>query len=146
LTQQIKAKETELDNLLDGEEMWWKQRSRADWLQHGNKNTKFFHLKASQRRKRNKITEIRDNQGNNWTDHDDIERVFLDHFKLLFQTQPTQDIANIVAVVKDKLNNDMKDYLNTEFQEIEVYNAIKDMKSMAAPGPDGLPTLFYHTY
>jgi hypothetical protein len=145
-TQQIKAKETELENLLDGEEMWWKQRSRVDWLQHGDKNTKFFHLKASKRRKRNKITEIRDNQGNKWTAHDDIERVFLDHFKTLFQTQSTHDITNTVSVVKDKLNTDMKHYLSVDFEEIEVYNAIRDMKSMAAPGPDGLPALFYHTY
>jgi hypothetical protein len=60
LTQAIKEKEFELDKLLDGEEMWWKQRSRADWLQHGDKNTKFFHMKASQRKKRNTIKGIID--------------------------------------------------------------------------------------
>jgi hypothetical protein len=51
-----------------------------------------------------------------------------------------------VEVVKNKLDMEMKDYLGSEFQESEVYYAIKDMKSMAAPGPDGLPALFYHTY
>jgi hypothetical protein len=40
----------------------------------------------------------------------------------------------------------MKEFLSADFQEYEVYNAIKDMKSMAAPGPDGLPAIFYHTY
>ncbi|MCI30813.1 hypothetical protein A2U01_0052024, partial [Trifolium medium] len=33
----------------------------------------------------------------------------------------------------------MHDQLNTDFTEDEVFNAIKDMKSLAAPGPDGLP-------
>jgi hypothetical protein len=40
----------------------------------------------------------------------------------------------------------MYDYLNMDFTKEEVVSAIKDMKSLAAPGPDGLPALFYHTY
>jgi hypothetical protein len=145
LSQQIKDKENELDNLLDREEIWWKQRSRVDWLQHGDNNTKYFHMKASQRRKRNKITELKDCSGKSWREHTDIERILLDHFNMLFQKQQTQNIASTVEVVKDKLSQDMKEYLGTSFSELEVYNAIKDMKSMAAPGPDGLPALFYHT-
>jgi hypothetical protein len=126
--------------------MWWKQRSRADWLHLGDKNTKFFHMKASQRRKRNKIIELRDDNGTSWTDYKDIERVLLNHFNTLFQRQQTQNIESTVEVVKDKLSQDMKEYLEAAFSEFEVYNAIKEMKSMAAPGPDGLPALFYHNY
>jgi exonuclease III len=144
--QAIKDKESELDKLLDGEEMWWKQRSRADWLQHGDKNTKFFHLKASQRKKRNTIKSIMDKQGQSQTKHEDIESVLLDHFETLFKSQPTHQIQNTVEVVKNKLSNEMRNFLKAEFQDYEVYNAVKDMKSMAAPGPDGLPALFYHTY
>jgi hypothetical protein len=40
----------------------------------------------------------------------------------------------------------MYDNLNQEFTAEEVYLAIKDMKSLAAPGPDGLPAKFYHHY
>ncbi|KAK2441945.1 hypothetical protein QL285_013177 [Trifolium repens] len=60
LTQQITAKEKELDELLEKEEMWWSQRYRALWLTHGDKNTRFFHQKASHRKRRNKIEKIRD--------------------------------------------------------------------------------------
>jgi hypothetical protein len=56
----ILQKEMELDKLLESEEMWWNQRSRVLWLQHGDKNTKFFHQKATQRRKRNIIDSIMD--------------------------------------------------------------------------------------
>jgi hypothetical protein len=38
----IKEKEKELDNLLQCEEMWWSQRSRALWLKHGDKTPPFF--------------------------------------------------------------------------------------------------------
>lgn len=33
----------------------WKQRSKIQWFQQGDRNTKFYHLCASQRRMRNKI-------------------------------------------------------------------------------------------
>ena len=44
--------------LLDQEEVMWRQRSRIQWLAAGDKNTRFFHLRASQRRKRNKVSEL----------------------------------------------------------------------------------------
>ncbi|MCH81674.1 hypothetical protein A2U01_0002465 [Trifolium medium] len=40
----------------------------------------------------------------------------------------------------------MQTHLSTNFTAEEVHNAIKDMKGLAAPGPDGLPALFYHNY
>jgi exonuclease III len=90
--QQIINKEKELDDLLEKEEMWWSQRSRALWLAHGDKNTKFFHLKASQRRRKNKIEAITDPLGNIHTDRDMIEQTFLSHFQQLFTSQPTTNV------------------------------------------------------
>ena len=46
---------TEINNLLHQEELAWRQRSRAIWLPTGDKNTKFFHQRATQRKHKNQI-------------------------------------------------------------------------------------------
>lgn len=57
------ATSKQLDDLLLKQEIYWAQRSRLPWLKYGDKNTKFFHSKASQRRQRNFIQGIKNQQG-----------------------------------------------------------------------------------
>ncbi|XP_045797508.1 uncharacterized protein LOC123891638 [Trifolium pratense] len=146
LTLQIKEKEKELDNIMECEETWWKQRSRELWLKHGDKNTKYFHMKANIRRSKNKIEKITDSHGHTHTNDDGIEKVLVDHFKTLFTKQDAQAIPDTIRVVKDRINTDMYQELNRHFTKEEVFQAIKEMKALAAPGPDGLPAIFYHTH
>lgn len=48
-----KVAQKDFNGLLLKEELYWRQRSRALWLKDGDKNTSFFHKKASQRQKHN---------------------------------------------------------------------------------------------
>lgn len=43
----INALEAELDKLLEDEEIYWKQPLGENWLKRGDKNTKWFHRRAS---------------------------------------------------------------------------------------------------
>ena len=45
----------ELNNLLDSEEMLWHQRSKIYQYKKGDKNTKFFHARATDKRRKNTI-------------------------------------------------------------------------------------------
>ncbi|KAK9666631.1 hypothetical protein RND81_14G199600 [Saponaria officinalis] len=49
--------------IITQEETYWRQRSRSDFLKEGDRNTKFFHLKASGHRRRNKTTKLVDDNG-----------------------------------------------------------------------------------
>ncbi len=59
----VKNLRMEIKMLLKKEEKMWHQRSRSTWLKEGDRNTKYFHGRASQHRRRNTIKGIRDSAG-----------------------------------------------------------------------------------
>ncbi|KAL6194027.1 hypothetical protein ACLB2K_035111 [Fragaria x ananassa] len=60
---------TSLQSLLHQEELFWKQRSRVQWLKEGDRNIGFFHKKAESRRRKKALQGFFDNDGN-WKDDD----------------------------------------------------------------------------
>lgn len=60
----IKALEKDLGELLKQEETWWAQRAKVHWLKQGDLNTKIFHQRANQRKRKNHIHKIQDPMGN----------------------------------------------------------------------------------
>ncbi len=60
--QAVNGLRRELNGLREKEELFWRQRSRIAWLHEGDRNTKFFHACASQRKRTNTITALRDDK------------------------------------------------------------------------------------
>lgn len=60
---QIEDLSVEVDALWRQEESYWQQQARVKWLQEGDANTKVFHQSTLQRRRRNKVIKIKDEQG-----------------------------------------------------------------------------------
>ncbi|TYI76842.1 hypothetical protein E1A91_D06G105000v1, partial [Gossypium mustelinum] len=55
----LKETRRRLDFLYAKEESYWAQRSRSRWLREGDRNTKFFHAKATGRLKKNNIERLK---------------------------------------------------------------------------------------
>ena len=53
----------ELEDCLNKEKIYWRQKSRETWLKDGDRNTTFFHNSVKVRRATNKIFEIKDMNG-----------------------------------------------------------------------------------
>lgn len=78
--EEIQVTKLELNKMLLVEEDMWQQRSRNCWLKAGDRNTSFFHTKASNRHQRNLITRIKD-ANNVWQeDEDSLDRIFVEYF------------------------------------------------------------------
>jgi hypothetical protein len=144
--QKIKEEEKVLDELLSKEEIWWSQRAKVHWLKFGDLNNKYFHHKARQRRRKNSIYSIADNNGNIWRDDQHIHHIFTNHFQGIFTS--TKPIINPedLKVVKNKIDPNMFSYLAADYTSEEVRTAVHQLRGTSAPGPDGIPALFFHKY
>ena len=58
LGDEINQARKEINELLNSEETYWCQRSKAHWLNEVDRNTKFFHARAFERREQNTILGI----------------------------------------------------------------------------------------
>lgn len=115
-------------------------------MQLRDKNSKYFHIKASQRRRKNYISGIHDSEGQEWMDIENINKIFIDYFNVIFDSPNPDNMQASIDIVKDKIDQNKFEHLNQDFTAAEVSIAMKQMKSNAAPGLDGLPALFYQTY
>jgi len=71
----------DLKNLCNQEEIFWRQKSRIQWLREGERNTRFFQWSTIANRKHNRISSILNEDGELQTTHKDIEAVMVQHFK-----------------------------------------------------------------
>ena len=80
---------SELRCLYDKEEKMWQQQSRLQWLQNGDRNTRFFHGTATQRKQRNFIKGLREENGV-WQEDETVFSGILNRFyeKLFTSSNP----------------------------------------------------------
>lgn len=126
--------EKDLELLLEEEEKFWKIRSREDWLKWGDRNIKWFHNKANQRRKRNEIVRIRDDGGIWEEDMDKIGSIASNYFKNMFSSfSPDKDCINQVLegvnlAIQEKDNR----MLTRPFTKADIEAALKTMNPTKA--------------
>jgi hypothetical protein len=133
----------EIDEILEQDELKWRQRAKEDWLKHGDKNTKYFHACANQRSKVNKISMIEDDDGRRCTTQEEIEEAFISYFRNIFKSSSPSGIAECLDPVSMKVTQEMNSRLSKEVTSEEVKAAIFQMAPVKSPGPDGFSAIFF---
>lgn len=134
-----------LNQLLEQEEIYWKQRAKAFWLKEGDRNSKFFHASVSARKKANYISKIVDEQGVEHTDGTEMGESAVTYFESLFEPSMlnSYDTVEVLPILVDEGMNGL---LTAPFSIEEFRTAMFQMHPEKSPGPDGLNPGFYQHF
>lgn len=133
------------NRILHEQELYWLQCSRLQWLQAGDRNTKIFHRKASARHSTNSIDGLLNEHGIwcNFPSH--ILQILHNYFCSLFSAEP--------VFFECWLNFPSRTVPSTSINELiaipsedENFHSILEMGPWKAPGPNGMPAIFFKKF
>ncbi|KAK4274665.1 hypothetical protein QN277_017856 [Acacia crassicarpa] len=135
----------ELDRVLEREEQYWWQRSRNNWLGAGDRNTRFFHISTIKRRQQNRISCIRNDEGNWLYEKEDISDNIATFFQELFTTSGNNSMDTVLGFIEPSISSEMNSSLLAPVSADEIKAAAFSLGGSKAPGPDGFSGKFYHS-
>jgi hypothetical protein len=139
----VQALKSEIEALLESEDMKWKQRGKQSWYTQGDRNTPFFHAWANHRRRVNRIGKIVDENGREWKKQHEIGQAFANFFQQLYSSGEPGEVDECLHGLEARVTNDMNLNLVREFTKEEVAIALKQMHPLKSPGPDGFSACFF---
>ena len=139
----------ELDQLYSQDSHGIYVRSRAKWIEEGERNTSYFLRLEKKHQTFNNIDKVQNENGDLATNMNDILIECEKFYSNLYQTK-NPNLENIEQYLQDtpihKLNVEDKNICEGIITNAECKNVLKYMKLNKSPGIDGLSTEFYKEF
>ncbi|KAK1321772.1 hypothetical protein QJS10_CPA03g01344 [Acorus calamus] len=143
----IKAETTarmQYQSVLKTEEGFLRQKSRQQWLQLGDKNSKYFYASIKARSSRNTISCLRTTGGDLCTDPTFIKDSIVSYFTELLNRESGRQVSPLCF--PRNISMSQNDMLTENITVEEVKLAVFSLKALSSPGPDGFPARFYQRF
>jgi hypothetical protein len=131
-----------LDRLEEQRNLYWRQRAKVHWLKEGDRNTRFYHQYASERRRRSRIMRLVQEDGGVVEEEEAIKNLVANSYKDLFTSHAGTRLDELLMHVQSRVSMDMNEFLVRPFTK-EVKQGLDAIGDLKAPGADGMPSLFY---
>lgn len=125
------------------QELYWKQRSKQRWLEEGDMNTKYFHVVANHRKKKNTIYLNIDNVLTHSIE--DIKQHTTNYYKQILETKEIKYASLGPSFWEEthKVTPQENTTLTLSFSLNEIKTTLFACEPNGAPGPDGFSFKFY---
>jgi len=146
LLNEQKAAQITLEDVLDKQEAFWREKAKVKWHLEGDRNTNYFHTIAKIKSKTKQITSIRDNE-QLMTEPGQIVDHITNHFENIFCSSVVLQDSNLVEeVIPNIISESTNKMLTMIPTKAEIKNAVFALHKQGAPGPDGFGGIFFQTY
>ncbi|MCH86708.1 RNA-directed DNA polymerase (Reverse transcriptase), partial [Trifolium medium] len=133
----------EYNVIVKQEEVYWQHQSHTKWLTLGDKNTRFFHMSALQRRRKNKIAALQDNNGQWIYEENALQNLMVNFYKNLYSSSHIIDTDFPTYQTFPTIKEDDLNLLKSEITIEETKHALFSMGNLKSPGPDGFHPVFF---
>ncbi|KAG7559049.1 Reverse transcriptase zinc-binding domain [Arabidopsis thaliana x Arabidopsis arenosa] len=128
------------------EERYWKVKSRNQWLNEGDLNTRYFHAATKNRIARNRLTSIQGPDGVDIFGNKNIATEAQRYFSDLFTSSTPRNLTAALQHIKPVVSTEVNESLLQEITTYEIRQALFAIGATRAPGPDGFNAAFYQHY
>ncbi len=122
-----------------------KIRSRARWLEEGERPSRYFFRLERERLEKNSVNSIYKPDGSEAFSREEIEHAHEQFYANLFAPEPIDMDAQalLLSEVHASLSQPDRDFCEGEISVSELSKSLKSLNTGKAPGPDGLTVEFF---
>lgn len=136
----------ELDDLLNKEEVYRRQKSRCKWNLEGERNTKFFNNMVQRKWNKQKILSVVDDNGQIMSEQGQLKASVVNYFERLISSPRTLDSTtgeDIARVIEHLDSEEMNTTLCGVPSLEKIKKAVFGLNREATAGPDGFSAYFF---
>lgn len=111
----INKLQKEIHQLLEMEDLHWRQWAKQNWYKRNDRNTQYFHAWENQRRRASFIGSVKDQEGVEWSTQEDIVHSFNLYFQSLFTSEEPIGIEDVISGVHSSVTPEMNAMLTRVF-------------------------------
>ena len=122
-----------------------KVRSRAEWIEDGEKPSRFFFSLMREREKTNRMEGLKDVRGVERSDQGEMLKVVEDFYRELFKQEEVDEgvQGDLLRAVGRSLDGEARGRCEGNLSENELVGALESMSLGKSPGEDGLSVEFF---